>query len=78
MSLSPSDLVCDVVRRQLWRQPALAVQTFAALELDPHQVAQIAADLEDAFDIDIPAAEIAAWKSVGDIVAFVERQGVSS
>lgn len=69
----------NVSRRPI--EPALTSDLIADLGLDSLQVLELAAELEDRFDITIPAAAAPAIRTVADVVAQVaalveERAGV--
>lgn len=69
----------NVSRRPI--EPALTSDLIADLGLDSLQVLELAAELEDRFDITIPSAAAPAIRTVADVVAQVaalveERAGV--
>ena len=69
----------SVSRRPI--EPALTSDLIADLGLDSLQVLELAAELEDRFDITIPGAAAPAIRTVADVVAQVaalveERAGV--
>lgn len=73
------DAVKNVSRRPI--EPALTSDLIADLGFDSLQVLELATELEDRFDITIPAAAAPAIRTVADVVAQVaalveERAGV--
>lgn len=44
------------------------------LGLSSFELAQLACDVEDEFDIEIPDRAIKDFKTVGDVIEFIEKQ----
>jgi len=63
------DVLKNVSRRPI--EPTVASDLIADLGFDSLQVMELVAELEDRFDITIPAAAAPAVRTVGDVVARV-------
>jgi acyl carrier protein len=66
------DALKSVSRRPI--EPTLTSDLIVDLGFDSLQVLELAAELEDRFDITIPAAAAPAIRTVADVVALVEEQ----
>ena len=64
------EIVKDVSRRPI--EPTLASDLVADLAFDSLQVMETIAELEDRFEISIPAEEVPAARTVAQVVARVE------
>jgi acyl carrier protein len=65
------DVIKNVSRRPV--EPALASELVADLGFDSLQVLEVVAELEDRFDISIPATSMPTVTTVADIVDAVVR-----
>jgi acyl carrier protein len=63
------DVLKNVSRRPI--EPTLSSDLVADLGFDSLQVLEVVAELEDAFDISIPLADVSATRTVGQVVAQV-------
>jgi acyl carrier protein len=65
------DVLKNVSRRPI--EPSLGSDLIADLGFDSLQVLEVVAELEDRFDISIPADEVPSTRTVADVVEHVAR-----
>ena len=65
------DVLKTVSRRPI--QPTLASDLVADLGFDSLQILEVIAELEDRFDVSIPLNDVAATRTVAQVVAEVAR-----
>ncbi len=64
------EMICD--QFDLPEEEITMNSTMEDLDIDSIDAVDLAMNIEDEFDIDIPDSELEGFKSVGDVVRYVE------